>query len=216
MDSFFHEYVHVCPRPQAQATNIFSSSVHAVIYPPNRALGHPRQGFASDRRKVHDTGHKYLICQWGFSTCSVRCVRSSLLSISSAPSDQPLSPCVVCSSCVVLSCPRVCVTNSDARADLLRTASCVLYTPSNEHFGIVPVEAMCCGAPVVAVNSGKWLTCVYLLEIIALFCPMLRLCLFCSSCMLVLVSVGYPSASRSCSFVSHATSVARLRCYSCL
>eukprot|EP00903_Cladosiphon_okamuranus_P011026 g10414.t1 len=42
----------------------------------------------------------------------------------------------------------------DARADLLRTAACVLYTPSNEHFGIVPVEAMCCGAPVVAVNSG--------------------------------------------------------------
>eukprot|EP00752_Nemacystus_decipiens_P011475 g10188.t1 len=42
----------------------------------------------------------------------------------------------------------------DARAELLRTASCVLYTPSNEHFGIVPVEAMCCGAPVVAVDSG--------------------------------------------------------------
>ncbi|CAM9954708.1 unnamed protein product [Pylaiella littoralis] len=42
----------------------------------------------------------------------------------------------------------------DERAELLRTASCVLYTPSLEHFGIVPVEAMCCGAPVVAVNSG--------------------------------------------------------------
>ncbi|CAM9228333.1 unnamed protein product [Ectocarpus sp. 6 AP-2014] len=42
----------------------------------------------------------------------------------------------------------------DARAELLRQASCVLYTPSREHFGIVPVEAMCCGAPVIAVNSG--------------------------------------------------------------
>ncbi|CAN0499507.1 unnamed protein product, partial [Scytosiphon promiscuus] len=40
------------------------------------------------------------------------------------------------------------------RSDLLGRASCVLYTPSHEHFGIVPVEAMCCGAPVVAVNSG--------------------------------------------------------------
>ncbi|CAM9218678.1 unnamed protein product [Ectocarpus sp. 12 AP-2014] len=42
----------------------------------------------------------------------------------------------------------------DARAELLGQASCVLYTPSREHFGIVPVEAMCCGAPVIAVNSG--------------------------------------------------------------
>ncbi|CAM9642599.1 unnamed protein product, partial [Sphacelaria rigidula] len=42
----------------------------------------------------------------------------------------------------------------DERSSLLRTASCVLYTPSREHFGIVPVEAMCSGAPVIAVNSG--------------------------------------------------------------
>lgn len=43
----------------------------------------------------------------------------------------------------------------DERSSLLRTASCVLYTPSREHFGIVPVEAMCSGAPVIAVNSGE-------------------------------------------------------------
>ena len=37
---------------------------------------------------------------------------------------------------------------------LLRSASLLVYTPSNEHFGIGPVEAMACGLPVLACNSG--------------------------------------------------------------
>ncbi|KAJ1658203.1 Alpha-1,3-mannosyltransferase-like protein [Dispira simplex] len=40
------------------------------------------------------------------------------------------------------------------RTYLLRTALCLLYTPSFEHFGIVPVEAMYARLPVIAVNSG--------------------------------------------------------------
>ncbi|KAM9206326.1 alpha-1,3/1,6-mannosyltransferase ALG2 isoform 1-T1 [Dugong dugon] len=40
------------------------------------------------------------------------------------------------------------------KISLLHSCTCVLYTPSNEHFGIVPVEAMYMQCPVIAVNSG--------------------------------------------------------------
>jgi alpha-1,3/alpha-1,6-mannosyltransferase len=37
---------------------------------------------------------------------------------------------------------------------LLKNALCLVYTPTNEHFGIVPLESMYCLTPVIAVNSG--------------------------------------------------------------
>lgn len=40
------------------------------------------------------------------------------------------------------------------RTQLLASASVWVYTPHREHFGIVPLEAMDAGVPVVAVNSG--------------------------------------------------------------
>jgi len=40
------------------------------------------------------------------------------------------------------------------RSFLLGISMCLLYTPSNEHFGIVPCEAMASHVPVIAVNSG--------------------------------------------------------------
>ena len=44
---------------------------------------------------------------------------------------------------------------SDAqKIALLERCNCLLYTPSNEHFGIVPIESMYCRRPVIAVNSG--------------------------------------------------------------
>ena len=40
------------------------------------------------------------------------------------------------------------------KTELLSKAKLLLYTPSNEHFGIVPLEAMLACTPVLAVNSG--------------------------------------------------------------
>ena len=40
------------------------------------------------------------------------------------------------------------------KLSLLQACTCLLYTPDREHFGIVPIEAMCMGRPVIAVASG--------------------------------------------------------------
>lgn len=44
---------------------------------------------------------------------------------------------------------------SDAEKwDLISEATAIVYTPQNEHFGIVPIEAENAGTPVIACNSG--------------------------------------------------------------
>jgi alpha-1,3/alpha-1,6-mannosyltransferase len=40
------------------------------------------------------------------------------------------------------------------KSSLLSAAALLVYTPSNEHFGIVPLEAMLAGTPVLAATSG--------------------------------------------------------------
>ncbi|BFF97042.1 alpha-1-3/1-6-mannosyltransferase ALG2 [Drosophila madeirensis] len=42
----------------------------------------------------------------------------------------------------------------EEKCSLLHAAHCLLYTPENEHFGIVPLEGMYFSKPVVALNSG--------------------------------------------------------------
>ncbi|XP_022218170.2 alpha-1,3/1,6-mannosyltransferase ALG2 [Drosophila obscura] len=42
----------------------------------------------------------------------------------------------------------------EEKCRLLYAAHCLLYTPANEHFGIVPLEGMYFSKPVVALNSG--------------------------------------------------------------
>ncbi len=43
---------------------------------------------------------------------------------------------------------------SSVKSILLKTAVLLVYTPRNEHFGIVPLEAMLAGLPVLAANEG--------------------------------------------------------------
>lgn len=49
----------------------------------------------------------------------------------------------------------------ELKARLLNTATMLVYTPSDEHFGIVPLEAMVAGVPVLATNTGGPLETVY-------------------------------------------------------
>lgn len=44
--------------------------------------------------------------------------------------------------------------SDEDRMRLMSEAVAVVYTPRGEHFGIVPLEAMALGTPVIAVNSG--------------------------------------------------------------
>jgi len=44
--------------------------------------------------------------------------------------------------------------SENQRTYLLRHSKCLIYTPTNEHFGIVPVEAMYSGLAVIAIESG--------------------------------------------------------------
>ncbi|KAL0406724.1 UNVERIFIED_CONTAM: Alpha-1,3/1,6-mannosyltransferase ALG2 [Sesamum latifolium] len=48
----------------------------------------------------------------------------------------------------ITSCP------TSERNTLLLQCLCVIYTPKDEHFGIVPIEAMAAHKPVIACNSG--------------------------------------------------------------
>lgn len=44
--------------------------------------------------------------------------------------------------------------SDESKIALLKRINCLLYTPENEHFGIVPLEAMYMKKPVIALNSG--------------------------------------------------------------
>ncbi|KAF7972970.1 hypothetical protein HWV62_10643 [Athelia sp. TMB] len=66
--------------------------------------------------------------------------------------DVPLFPCTPANPDILF---LLNFTTSQRTALLTATSTLALmYTPTNEHFGIVPIEAMICGLPVLATNTG--------------------------------------------------------------
>ncbi|PRP87220.1 hypothetical protein PROFUN_01482 [Planoprotostelium fungivorum] len=61
--------------------------------------------------------------------------------------------------------------SDDMKMNLLCRAEALLYTPSLEHFGIVPVEAMVARCPIIAVNDGGLLETVTNDEKQGYLCP---------------------------------------------
>lgn len=51
--------------------------------------------------------------------------------------------------------------SQDLKQQLLQEAALLIYTPENEHFGIVPLEAMLAEVPVLATNTGGPLETIY-------------------------------------------------------
>ncbi|KAF1745331.1 hypothetical protein MXB_1297 [Myxobolus squamalis] len=54
--------------------------------------------------------------------------------------------------------------SDDFKFSVLKKATSLIYTPDNEHFGIVPIEAMLMSVPVITSASGGPLETVYLLR----------------------------------------------------
>ena len=44
--------------------------------------------------------------------------------------------------------------SQEEKAAIIKNSIALIYTPKNEHFGIVPLEGMALGRPVIADNSG--------------------------------------------------------------
>jgi glycosyltransferase involved in cell wall biosynthesis len=89
-------------------------------------------------------------------------VQSKLVAVICCTLQQSLQPCAFDTAvlaALIFSASSAYIASAAAaycrqRALLLAACQAVVYTPQHEHFGIVPLEAMASGRPVIAVNNG--------------------------------------------------------------
>ena len=81
------------------------------------------------------------------------CVRIGFVS-SKLDSDERVCVCTCLRVCAQLCGHCSLLILESCLQKLLRMCAGVVYTPPNEHFGIVPLEAMASGRPVIACDSG--------------------------------------------------------------
>lgn len=132
----------VCDLIPGSAETVFLSMNR---YERKKSISLALQAFASLQRSLSDTQYKkcHLIIAGGYDPRVVENVEYHL-DLTELADQLKISDQVTFLRSV----------DDDTKLYLLRNATALIYTPSNEHFGIVPVESMYCGTPVIAVNTG--------------------------------------------------------------
>ncbi|KAL2116358.1 hypothetical protein VTJ04DRAFT_8525 [Mycothermus thermophilus] len=114
----------------------------ALLPPPQRAKARLVLAGGYDPRVRENVAHHAELVALCERELGLRCKTASTL-----PSALAISP-DECDVLFLLSAPNV------LKESLLRGARLLVYTPPDEHFGIVPLEAMARGVPVLAADCG--------------------------------------------------------------
>ncbi|KAM3718734.1 Alpha-1,3/1,6-mannosyltransferase ALG2 [Dirofilaria immitis] len=115
-------------------------------YERKKNIGLALEAFSLLKKKIPDDDYRYcfLVIAGGYNTMNDENIAHFVeLKKNAVTLDLPKEQYIFLKS-----------PTDEEKLELLRRATAVLYTPSNEHFGIVPVEAMYMECCVIALNSG--------------------------------------------------------------